>query len=61
MRRSRALLRTSLLLIVALAACHRERAAGIAYQSVGDDNRELRRAFNADVAFVRVIMLVAPS
>jgi hypothetical protein len=49
------------LALVALGACHREHAAAISYKAVGEDNSELRRAFNADVDKVRVVMLVAPS
>ena len=57
----RAALLAALMATVAVAACHRDRAPAIAYLAVGDDNQELRRAFNADVDKVRVIMLVSPS
>lgn len=50
-----------LLVAVALAGCHRDRAPAAAYHGVGDDNQVLRQAFNDDVDKVRVIMLVAPS
>ena len=45
---------------ITTGACHRERAGALSYKLVGDDNSELRRAFNADFDKVRVIMLVAP-
>ena len=51
----------ALIATLAFAACHRGGPAGIAHRLVGDDNQELRQAFNADVDKVRVIMLVAPS
>jgi hypothetical protein len=46
---------------LAVTACHRHTSPAIAHKLVGEDNRELRAAFNADVDKVRVIMLVSPS
>jgi hypothetical protein len=51
----------ALIATLAFATCHREHTPAIAHKLVGDDNQELRRAFNADVDKVRVIMLVSPS
>ena len=60
MKRSR--LPVALLATLAVAAaCHREHAPAIAHKLIGDDNQELRQAFNADADKVRVIMLVSPS
>lgn len=58
---TRSSLSVALLATLAIAACHRENTPAIAHKLVGDDNQELRRAFNADVDKVRVIMLVSPS
>jgi hypothetical protein len=57
----RSILAPALLAALALTACHREHTPAIPHTAVGDDNQELRRAFNADVDKVRVIMLVSPS
>jgi hypothetical protein len=51
----------ALLIALATAACHRQTPPAIAHKLVGEDNSELRLAFNADVDKVRVIMLVSPS
>jgi len=51
----------ALLATLALWACHREHPPAIAYQRVGAEAEELRRAFNADVDKVRVVLLVSPS
>jgi hypothetical protein len=50
-----------LLAAFAVAACQREHAPAIPHKAVGDDNQELRQAFNADVDKVRILMLVSPS
>lgn len=47
-----------LIAVAALAACHHRELAG--HRPVGDGNRGLRAAFDADVDKVRVVMLVAP-
>jgi hypothetical protein len=48
-------------LVLMAAGCQRPATPAIAHQQVGEENRALRDAFNADVDKVRVLMILAPS